>query len=82
MAKIKNLQRIGQIARDLPLLEEARGALSDAASEVHVCLARNMSADGTEGRDCDITLPQDIKYNVVNILNIEINRLKEELADL
>lgn len=82
MANIKNLQRIGQIASTLPKLEEARRILSAAACEVHVVQPSKLLPSGEEEREIDINLPQELKYNVTNILNCEINKLKEELKDL
>ena len=69
---IKHLERAAQISKELPKLEEARRALSQQQSfiEVH---------DGHSGV---IELPLSMKYNVVAQINVEINKLKEEVAKL
>jgi hypothetical protein len=69
---IKNLERAGQIAAELPVLEEARKAMSDESSEVEV----------TNNGCAVAVLPKRVNYNIVGILNSEINRLKEELKEL
>lgn len=69
---IKHLERAAQISKELPKLEEARRVLSQQQSfiEVH---------DGNKGV---IELPLSMKYNVVAQINVEINKLKEEVAKL
>lgn len=69
---IKHLERAAQISKELPKLEEARRVLSQQQSfiEVH---------DGNNGV---IELPLSMKYNVVAQINVEINKLKEEVAKL
>lgn len=69
---IKNLERAAQISKELPKLEEARRVLSQQQSfiEVH---------DGNNGV---IELPLSTKYNVVAQINVEINKLKEEVKEL
>lgn len=69
---IKNLERAAQISKELPKLEEARRVLSQQQSfiEVH---------DGNNGV---IELPLPIKYNLIGLINLEINKLKEEVKEL
>ena len=73
MANIKNLDRIAEIARDLPRLEEARKMLAENDTQVEVY------QDTTDGM---VILPSQIKYNVINAINVEINKQKEELKRL
>lgn len=71
MANIKNLERIAEIARDLPALEDARSMLSQAECEVMVT-----------DQSTNVTLPHSLKMNIINAVNVEINSLKEELKQL
>lgn len=73
MANIKNLDRIAEIARDLPRLEEARKMLAENDTQVEVY---------QEKKDGMVILPSQIKYNVINAINVEINKQKEELKGL
>lgn len=73
MANIKNLDRIAEIARDLPRLEEARKMLAENDTQVEVY---------QEKTDVMVILPSQIKYNVINAINVEINKQKEELKGL
>ena len=73
MANIKNLDRIAEIARDLPRLEEARKMLAENDTQVEVY---------QENTDGMVILPSQIKYNVINAINVEINKQKEELKGL
>ena len=73
MANIKNLDRIAEIARDLPRLEEARKMLAENDTQVEVY---------QENTDGMVILPSQIKYNVINAINVEINKQKEELKRL
>ena len=73
MANIKNLDRIAEIARDLPRLEEARKMLAENDTQVEVY---------QEKTDVMVILPSHIKYNVINAINVEINKQKEELKGL
>ena len=73
MANIKNLDRIAEIARDLPRLEEARKMLAENDTQVEVY---------QEKTDGMVILPSHIKYNVINAINVEINKQKEELKGL
>lgn len=69
---IKHLERAAQISKELPKLEETRRVLSQQQSfiEVH------------DGHNGVIELPLSMKYNIVAQINVEINKLKEEVAKL
>lgn len=70
---IKHLERAAQISKELPKLEEARRVLSQQQSsfiEVH------------DGNNHVVELPQSMKYNLTAQINVEINKLKEEVAKL
>ena len=73
MANYKNLGRIAEIARDLPKLEEARKMLAENDTQIEVY---------QEKTDSMVILPSQIKYNVINAINVEINKQKEELKGL
>ena len=67
----KNLERAGEIARDLPLLQEARRYLSHP--------------DGVVVVRCDedeMELPRCVNMNVVNAINLVVNSLRKEVEDL
>lgn len=69
---IKHLERAAQIHKELPKLEDARRVLSQQSSfiEVH------------DGNNHIVELPQSMKYNLTAQINVEINKLKEEVAKL
>lgn len=73
MANYKNLDRIAEIARDLPKLEEARKMLAENDTQIEVY---------QEKTDRMVILPSQIKYNIINAINLEINKQKEELKGL
>lgn len=73
MASYKNLGRIAEIARDLPKLEEARKMLAENDTQIEVY---------QEKTDSMVILPIQIKYNIINAINLEINKQKEELKGL
>lgn len=73
MANYKNLDRIAEIARDLPKLEEARKMLAENDTQIEVY---------QEKTDSMVILPSQIKYNIINAINLEINKQKEELKGL
>ena len=73
MANYKNLGRIAEIARDLPKLEEARKMLAENDTQIEVY---------QEKTDSMVILPRQIKYNIINAINLEINKQKEELKGL
>lgn len=76
MANIKNLERIHEIAESLPKLEEARKLLSQEDSRVFVGETLNR-LQGTQ-----VILPKEVRLNILNVINLAINKLKEELKDL
>lgn len=73
MASYKNLGRIAEIARDLPKLEEARKMLAENGTQIEVY---------QEKTDSMVILPSQLKYNIINAINLEINKQKEELKGL
>ena len=73
MANYKNLGRIAEIARDLPKLEEARKMLAENDTQIEVYQEKTESM---------VILPNQIKYNIINAINLEINKQKEELKGL
>lgn len=73
MANYKNLGRIAEIARDLPKLEEARKMLAENDTQIEVY---------QEKTDSMVILPSQLKYNIINAINLEINKQKEELKGL
>ena len=73
MANYKNLGRIAEIARDLPKLEEARKMLAENDTKIEVYQEKTESM---------VILPSQIKYNIINAINLEINKQKEELKGL
>ena len=73
MANYKNLGRIAEIARDLPKLEEARKMLAENDTQIEVYQEKTESM---------VILPSQIKYNIINAINLEINTQKEELKGL
>lgn len=73
MVSYKNLGRITEIARDLPKLEEARKMLAENDTQIEVY---------QEKTDSMVILPSQLKYNIINAINLEINKQKEELKGL
>ena len=73
MANYKNLGRIAEIARDIPKLEEARKMLAENDTQIEVYQEKTESM---------VILPSQIKYNIINAINLEINKQKEELKGL
>ena len=73
MASYKNLGRIAEIARDPPKLEEARKMLAENDTQIEVY---------QEKTDSMVILPSQLKYNIINAINLEINKQKEELKGL
>ena len=74
MASYKNLGRIAEIARDLPKLEEARKMLAENDTQIEVYQEKTT--------DSMVILPSQLKYNIINAINLEINKQKEELKGL
>ena len=73
MANYNDLGRIAEIARNLPKVEEARKMLAENDTQIEVY------QDKTESM---VILPSQIKYNIINAINLEINKQKEELKGL
>lgn len=71
MADIKNLDRLGQIAKELPKYEQARKMLS--GDKAGIIIKDDKGA---------MEVPTGIKYNILAALNANINILKEELKKL
>lgn len=69
---ITNLQRAAQLAEELPNIDKARKALADEKSTVKVVT--------TKGEI--VPIPDGLKFNVINILNCEYERLREEVRKL
>ena len=70
--EIKNLERAAQIADELPRLEKARKMLSEMGDTTKVMV-----------EDIDtVELPHSMNFNIISVLNMEINSLKEEAKKL
>lgn len=70
--EIKNLKRAAQIADELPRLEKARKMLSEMGDTTRV-----------EVVDIEtVELPHGMNFNIISVLNMEINSLKEEAKKL
>ena len=70
--KFSNLQRAAEIAAMLPDLEEARKALSDDTASLVVI---------HKGKSLPLpTAP--MRHNLLNLLNVEINRMRKEVDEL
>ncbi|MFW5481635.1 MAG: hypothetical protein ACOCN9_01720 [Prevotella sp.] len=70
--EIKNLKRAAQIADELPRLEKARKMLSEMGDTTKVVV-----------EDIDtVELPHSMNFNIISVLNMEINSLKEEAKKL
>lgn len=78
--EIKNLKRAAEIARDLPKLEQARKMLSniDGSTKVTVTDEKKGMLEPIE----QVELPHSVHMNIINILNLEINSLREEAKKL
>ncbi len=70
---IKNLKRAALIGKLLPVLEQARNTL--AKSDSYICVHDISSEE-------DIALPNTLKWNLSAAINVEINKLKEEVKEL
>lgn len=73
----KNLQRAAEIAHDLPRLNRARSMLSKADSTVTV-----FGYEGDPSVADSVELPHIVIPNIINALNLEINRMREEVKKL
>lgn len=82
MASYKNLERIHEIAESLPKLEDARKLLAEFGNEVKVIVHKQKEEPGRTVQGTSIILPKDVKMNILNVLNLEINKQKEELKGL
>ncbi|OZT04992.1 hypothetical protein [Prevotella sp. 885] len=82
MANIKNLSRIHEIAESLPKLEDARKLLSQDESLACVGIPTEPQPDGKIKQGTMVVLPKEVKLNILNVLNLEINKQKEELKGL
>lgn len=82
MANIKNLSRIREIAESLPKLEDARKLLSQDESLAFVGIPKKTQPDGSVKQGTQVILPKEVKLNILNVLNLEINKQKEELKGL
>ena len=70
--EIKNLERAAQIADEWPRLEKARKMLSEMGDTTKVVV-----------EDIDtVELPHSMNFNIISVLNMEINSLKEEAKKL
>lgn len=72
--EIKNLERAAQIADELPRLEKARKMLSEMGDTTKVKVV-------VEDIDC-VELPHSMNFDVISVLNMQINSLKEEAKKL
>ena len=82
MANIKNLTRIHEIAESLPKLEDARKLLSQDESLALVGIPSERQPNGEKKQGMMVILPKEVKLNILNVLNFEINKQKEELKGL
>lgn len=69
---IKNLQRAAEIAEQLPVIDEARKALSQEDAQLRVITR--------EGKI--LTIPKGVRYNVIRALNAEYEILRKEAVGL
>lgn len=66
------MKRAAQIADELPRLEKARKMLSEMGDTTKVVV-----------EDIDtVELPHSMNFNIISVLNMEINSLKEEAKKL
>jgi hypothetical protein len=72
---IKNLKRAGEIAEQLPELKRAREILADPTAQIKVSTMLNSDNER-------VYLPRSVFYNVINVLNVEINKLESEIKNL
>lgn len=70
--EIKNLKRAAQIADELPRLEKARKMLSEMGDTTRVKVVNIETVD----------LPHSMNFNIISVLNMAINSLKEEAKKL
>lgn len=70
--EIKNLDRAAQIADELQRLEKSRKMLSEMGDTTRVKVVNIETVD----------LPYSMNFNIISVLNMEINSLKEEAKKL
>lgn len=75
---IKNLERAKEISEQLPALEQARSLLSKSGTTIQVIGAPKQGCN----QPTSVTLPHSTNYNIIAVLNAEINRLKDEITKL
>lgn len=69
---ISNLQRAAQLAQDIPDIDEARKALASDKSMIEVVTSKGEI----------INIPNSVRMNIINVLNCEYERLREEVRKL
>lgn len=69
---ISNLQRAAQLAQEIPDIDEARKALASDKSVVKVVTSKGEI----------INIPNSVRMNIINVLNCEYERLREEVKKL
>lgn len=69
---IKNLSRAAEINAYLPAIDEARKAISGGKASVRIVTSAGKI----------ISLPENLNYNFVHVLNCEYERLREEVKKL
>lgn len=80
MAKIQNLERLKEIAEELPKLEKGRSILSGDGCYMMVFGPRE---EGVPVGDWpSVRMPDCVRLGLLNVVNLEINHMKEELKDL
>lgn len=67
----KNLTRAGEIAEQLPVLTEARCLLSEEDATIQVVASKKT-----------IQLPTTVRWNILQSINVEINKLDKEIETL
>lgn len=69
---ISNLQRAKELAEDIPCIDLARKALASEKATVRI----------TDANGQEYILPRSVRHNILNILNCEYERLREEVRKL
>lgn len=69
---INNLKRAAQLAEEIPAIDTARKALSEENSAMRVITNKGEI----------IPIPDGLKFNIINVLNCEYERLREEVKRL
>lgn len=68
--KLKNLQRAGELYEDYAALKQAREILSHDNVTISIL------------GDSGVALPSSMKYNVLQVINLEINKIEKEVGEL